>query len=265
MLQPGDHGSTFAGGPVVAAAANAVLDTVADDDFLAAVRGEGRAARDRAARRWGWTCAGIGLMLAFACRRRPRTSSGGRCSSERLVLNATGPDTVRLLPPLTVSEEEIDEAVRRIGRLLALTVLLFAYGSNLAAEEVAARRRASSGRRCSGTTGWRSARRSIRWGGGVVDVVGGAGEQVWGAVYEAPEAALELLDRKEGAGFAYRRRDVEVELDGEAREAMAYEVIDKEPDAPPATPEYAALVLRRRPRARAAGGVARDARGGPAR
>ena len=34
------------------------------------------------------------------------------------MVNATGPDTVRLLPPLTVSEEEIDEAVRRIGAAL---------------------------------------------------------------------------------------------------------------------------------------------------
>ena len=34
------------------------------------------------------------------------------------MVNATGPDTVRLLPPLTVSEEEIDEAVRRIGALV---------------------------------------------------------------------------------------------------------------------------------------------------
>jgi acetylornithine/succinyldiaminopimelate/putrescine aminotransferase len=34
------------------------------------------------------------------------------------VLNATGPDSVRLLPPLTVSEDEIDEAVARLGRLV---------------------------------------------------------------------------------------------------------------------------------------------------
>ena len=34
---------------------------------------------------------------------------------QRLVVNATGPDTIRLLPPLTVSKGEIDEAVRRIG------------------------------------------------------------------------------------------------------------------------------------------------------
>jgi acetylornithine/succinyldiaminopimelate/putrescine aminotransferase len=37
---------------------------------------------------------------------------------ERLVVNATGPDTVRLLPPLTVSEQEIDDAVARLGRVV---------------------------------------------------------------------------------------------------------------------------------------------------
>ena len=40
-LQPGDHGSTFAGGPVVTAAANAVLDVVDDEAFLAAVVDKG--------------------------------------------------------------------------------------------------------------------------------------------------------------------------------------------------------------------------------
>ena len=50
VLQPGDHGSTFAGGPVIAAAANAVLDMVDDEDFLAAVRSQGRAPGRRAAR-----------------------------------------------------------------------------------------------------------------------------------------------------------------------------------------------------------------------
>ena len=43
VLQPGDHGSTFAGGPVVTAAANAVLDTIDDEAFLAAVREKGAA------------------------------------------------------------------------------------------------------------------------------------------------------------------------------------------------------------------------------
>jgi acetylornithine/succinyldiaminopimelate/putrescine aminotransferase len=38
---------------------------------------------------------------------------------ERLVVNATGPGTVRLLPPLVVGEAEVDDAVGRLGRLLA--------------------------------------------------------------------------------------------------------------------------------------------------
>jgi acetylornithine/succinyldiaminopimelate/putrescine aminotransferase len=37
---------------------------------------------------------------------------------ERLVVNATGPGTVRLLPPLTVTREEIEEAVERLSRAL---------------------------------------------------------------------------------------------------------------------------------------------------
>jgi acetylornithine/N-succinyldiaminopimelate aminotransferase len=40
-------------------------------------------------------------------------------TDERLILNATGPGTVRLLPPLIVTADEIDDAVARIGRLLA--------------------------------------------------------------------------------------------------------------------------------------------------
>jgi acetylornithine/succinyldiaminopimelate/putrescine aminotransferase len=34
---------------------------------------------------------------------------------QRLVVHATGPETIRLLPPLTVSDDELDEAVRRLG------------------------------------------------------------------------------------------------------------------------------------------------------
>jgi acetylornithine/N-succinyldiaminopimelate aminotransferase len=117
VLQPGDHGSTFAGGPVVAAAANAVLDTVDDDAFLAGVSAKG----ERLAaglRDLGLEVRGLGLMLAFACDDGPALARG-LLLEERLVVNATGPDTVRLLPPLTVSEDEIDEAVRRIGAALA--------------------------------------------------------------------------------------------------------------------------------------------------
>ncbi len=117
VLQPGDHGSTFAGGPVVTAAANAVLDTIDDEAFLAAVREKGlRLAAGL--RDLGLEVRGLGLMLAFRAPDAPGLVRRALLD-ERLVLNATGPDTVRLLPPLTVSGDEIDEAVLRIGRLVA--------------------------------------------------------------------------------------------------------------------------------------------------
>jgi acetylornithine/N-succinyldiaminopimelate aminotransferase len=115
VLQTGDHGSTFGGGPVVAAAANAVLDAI-DDAFLAAVAAKG----ERLAgglRSLGLEVRGRGLMLAFACEDGPALARR-LLLEQRLVVNATGADTVRLLPPLTVSEEDIDEAVRRIGAVL---------------------------------------------------------------------------------------------------------------------------------------------------
>ena len=116
VLEPGDHGSTFAGGPVIAAAANAVLDVVDDEEFLARVRAKG----ERLAaglRDLGLAVRGLGLMLAFHSHDAPGLVRRALLE-QRLVLNATGPDTVRLLPPLTVSDEEIEEALRRIGGLL---------------------------------------------------------------------------------------------------------------------------------------------------
>jgi acetylornithine/N-succinyldiaminopimelate aminotransferase len=117
VLHPGDHGSTFAGGPVICAAANAVLDVIEDPVFLRAVarKGERLAA---GLRDLGLEVRGQGLMLAFSADDGP-TLVRRALLEQRLVLNATGPDTVRLLPPLTVSDDEIDEAVRRIGALLA--------------------------------------------------------------------------------------------------------------------------------------------------
>jgi len=116
VLGPGDHGSTFAGGPMVAAAANAVIDVVEDPELLPAVRAKGERLR-LGLEGAGLEVRGIGLMVAF------RTADGRGLAAralaeQRLVLNATGPDTVRLLPPLNVSEAEIDEAVSRIAALL---------------------------------------------------------------------------------------------------------------------------------------------------
>jgi len=113
VLAPGDHGSTFAGGPVVCAAANAVLDVMDDDAFLDAVAAKG----DRLAaglRELGLEPRGLGLMVGFDLPDAPDVARR-LLLEQRLVVHATGPQTIRMLPPLTVSEAEVDEAVSRLG------------------------------------------------------------------------------------------------------------------------------------------------------
>jgi predicted acetylornithine/succinylornithine family transaminase len=117
VLQPGDHGSTFAGGPIVCAGALAVLDVLSEDGFLDSVRAKGDHLLRGLDRISGGRARGRGLMTAIATDDGPGLARRALLE-ERLVLNATGPDTVRLLPPLTVSEDEIDEAVARLGRLV---------------------------------------------------------------------------------------------------------------------------------------------------
>jgi len=117
VLQPGDHGSTFAGGPVVAAGANAVVDVVGEEGFLATVTERGEQLAD-GLRGLGLDVRGRGLMLAFACDEASSVASR-LLLEQRLLVNATGPDTIRLLPPLTVSGEEVSEAVARISAALA--------------------------------------------------------------------------------------------------------------------------------------------------
>jgi len=118
-LQPGDHGSTFAGGPVVTAAAHAALDVLEDPALHARVRelGERLAARleelpgvVRVRRR--------GLMVGFDVAGDAPAIVRRALLEQRLVCNATGPETIRFLPPLIIGEAEADEAVERIAPLL---------------------------------------------------------------------------------------------------------------------------------------------------
>jgi acetylornithine/succinyldiaminopimelate/putrescine aminotransferase len=113
VLERGDHGSTFAGGPVIAAAANAVLDVLTEPGFLATVTERGRRLA-AALRDLGLEPRGLGLMIGFDLAHAPDVARR-LLLDQRLVVHATGPETIRLLPPLTVSDDEVDEAVRRLG------------------------------------------------------------------------------------------------------------------------------------------------------
>ncbi|HEU4703190.1 MAG TPA: acetylornithine/succinylornithine family transaminase [Conexibacter sp.] len=120
VFQPGDHGSTFAGGPLVASAAHAAFDVLADEGLLASVRELGERLRAGLAALPGVAnVRGRGLMIAFDADDAPGLVRRA-LTDERLILNATGPGTVRLLPPLIVTADEVDDALARIGRLLSV-------------------------------------------------------------------------------------------------------------------------------------------------
>ena len=124
VLRPGDHGSTFAGGPVVAAAALVALEICSDPELLARVRVAGeRLAAGLATLSYVTAVRGRGLMLAIdvdSDRAHPIDAgelAGRALLEQRLVVNATGPATIRLEPPLIVTDDELDEAVARLEAL----------------------------------------------------------------------------------------------------------------------------------------------------
>ena len=97
VFAPGDHGSTFAGGPVPCAAGLAVLDVLDDEDLLASVRELGERLRHALAELPGVVeVRGRGLMLAFELDPDYRPGAADivlrALREQRLVLNATGPD-----------------------------------------------------------------------------------------------------------------------------------------------------------------------------
>jgi predicted acetylornithine/succinylornithine family transaminase len=120
VFQPGDHGSTFAGGPLVASAALVALEICADPATLARVRELGGRLGMALSRLPAVSAVrGRGLMRAIDLVPGISAPELARRAllEQRLVVNATGPGTIRLEPPLVVSEEEIDEAVTRMAAL----------------------------------------------------------------------------------------------------------------------------------------------------
>jgi acetylornithine/succinyldiaminopimelate/putrescine aminotransferase len=120
VFEPGDHGSTFAGGPVACAAGNAALDVIDDEALLARVRelGERLAEGVRELSRLVEVRA-RGLMVAADFEADAPDVARRALLEQRLVINATGPRTLRFLPPLVVEEAQIDDALARLAALLA--------------------------------------------------------------------------------------------------------------------------------------------------
>ncbi len=122
-FQPGDHATTFGGGPVVCAAANAVMTTIECDDLLAHARAmsarltagiEALAATNHLVTGWR----GRGLLIALTLSADIGPAVAQAALRHRLIVNAVAPDAIRLAPPLNVSPEEVDVALARLGAAL---------------------------------------------------------------------------------------------------------------------------------------------------
>jgi acetylornithine/N-succinyldiaminopimelate aminotransferase len=115
-FERGDHGGTYHGNPLVTAVALRVLDTVSAPALLEAVRQRGAylvaGLRRLAAQRDCAEVRGAGLLCALVLRAPVAEQVRDFCFDQGLLLNAPGPQLLRFMPSLRVSESEIDEMLR---------------------------------------------------------------------------------------------------------------------------------------------------------
>jgi acetylornithine/succinyldiaminopimelate/putrescine aminotransferase len=121
-LRPGDHGSTFGGGPVVASVAQHVLTRLSEPAFLERVRTDGawlgdslrslaaRVAKVRAVR-------GVGFMWGIDVM-EPASDIIARAREHRLLVCSAGEYTIRLLPPLIATRAELARGLSLLEEVL---------------------------------------------------------------------------------------------------------------------------------------------------
>ncbi|MFP5451566.1 MAG: aspartate aminotransferase family protein [Thermoleophilia bacterium] len=122
-FQPGDHGSTFAGGPLACAAGLAACRVLADPALQAHVREVGGrlldGLRGLVADGLATEARGRGLMCAIDLPRQNAADIVDAMLAERYLLNNTTPRTLRFLPPLVVTAEQTDGLLAALRRTLA--------------------------------------------------------------------------------------------------------------------------------------------------
>lgn len=121
----GTHGSTYGGNPLAMAAGNAVLDVVANPEFLAQVRATGDRLRTRLEQFIGnypdlfELVRGRGLMLGVKCRIEPRPFVAHMRDNHQLLTVSAGDMTFRILPPLVIDDSHIDEFMDKLSAAAA--------------------------------------------------------------------------------------------------------------------------------------------------
>ena len=122
VFKAGDHQSTFAGNPLVCAAAEVVLETVNKNKFLQNVTEKGDYIRNTI-KAWNFPFVkdvrGKGLMIGIQIESTIKPFDiEVKCLEEGLCTTTAGNDVVRFLPPLTISRKEIDEGLEIFKKVL---------------------------------------------------------------------------------------------------------------------------------------------------
>ena len=117
LLTPGTHGTTFGGNPVACAAALAVLDTIGSEDLLAQVRRQGERLRqgiEDLRHPLIDHVRGAGLLLGIVLG-RPLAGAVERALEQAgFLVNAIGPEVIRLAPPLIISDQDVSAFLRAL-------------------------------------------------------------------------------------------------------------------------------------------------------
>jgi acetylornithine aminotransferase len=124
LLGPGSHGSTFGGNPVCAAAGLAVLDTLATEGLVSRARVLGQrlaAGIEGLGDPLVSHVRGRGLMLGVVLTAPVAPQIEATARDLGLLVNATGPDVVRLVPPLVLTDTDLDTALERLALAFAAT------------------------------------------------------------------------------------------------------------------------------------------------
>ena len=119
-IHPGDHGSTFAAGPLVCKAANVVFNRVSQPDFIANVASTGKYLKQKLLQLEPQQLVdvrGSGLLIGaeFSCAIDPLIQAAAK---RGLLLISAGENVLRLCPPLIVTMAQVDEAIEIIGESL---------------------------------------------------------------------------------------------------------------------------------------------------
>ena len=118
VLNSGMHGSTFGGNPVACAGALSVLERVSDETFLQEVKAKGEYMQQKLSEMEGVAeVRGIGMMIGIVLEKGTAKDVAAACIEHGLLV-LTAKTLVRLLPPLTITFEEIDKGLAILEKVI---------------------------------------------------------------------------------------------------------------------------------------------------